>query len=142
LDGARFVALYRPDEAAVIEWLKENTPPDAVIVEAPGGSYTDFNTISAHSGRAALLGWGGHELQWRGSYELPGQREPVIEMIYKNQDDEGIRQAVTDYGIDYLIVGPREIAKYKIPPNRQHSFLNLWTPVFEQGGYTIYLWQG
>lgn len=142
LDGARFVALYRPDEAAVIDWLKENAAPDAVIVEAPGGSYTDFNTISAHSGRATLLGWGGHELQWRGSYELPGQREPVIEMIYQNQDAAGIRQAVADYDIDYLIVGPRETAKYKIPPNRQNAFLILWSPVFEQGGYTVYLWQG
>ncbi len=142
LDGARFVELFRPDEAAVIDWLVENTPPDAVIVEAPGGSYTDFNTISAHSGRATLLGWGGHELQWRGSYELPGQREPVIEMIYQNQDAEAIRQAVRGYDIDYLIVGPRELSKYSIPPNRRDAYLGLWTPVFQQGEYTVYLWQG
>jgi len=142
LDGSRFVENYRPDEAAVIDWLVKNTPPDAVIVEAPGGSYTDFNTISAHSGRAALLGWGGHELQWRGSYELPGQREPVIEMIYQNQDPTGIHQAVRDYDIDYLIVGPRELSKYSIAPNRQNAFLGLWAPVFQQGEYTIYLWQG
>jgi len=142
LDGARFVRIYRPDEAAVIDWLVENTPADAVIVEAPGGSYTDFNTISAHSGRATLLGWGGHELQWRGSYDLPGQREPVIEMIYQNQDSAGVRQAVSDFDIDYLIVGPRELAKYGIPPSRQSAYLGLWTPVFQQGEYTIYLWQG
>jgi uncharacterized membrane protein len=142
LDGTRFVENYRPDEAAVIDWLVENTPPDAVIVEAPGGSYTDFNTISAHSGRAALLGWGGHELQWRGSYELPGQREPVIEMIYQNQDPASIRQAVRDYDIDYLIVGPRELSKYSIPPNRQNAYLGLWAPVFKQGEYAVYLWQG
>ncbi len=35
LDGTAFVARYRPDEAAVIAWLRANAPPNAVIVEAP-----------------------------------------------------------------------------------------------------------
>ncbi len=142
LDGAEFVALYRPDEAAVIRWLVDNTEPDAVIVEAPGGSYTEYNTISAHSGRAALLGWGGHELQWRGSYDLPGQREPVIDTIYKNLDSAAIAKAVNDYDIDYLIVGPRELEKYHIPANRQGAFINLWEPTFEEGAYIVYRWRG
>ncbi|NOZ72490.1 MAG: hypothetical protein GXP38_11370, partial [Chloroflexi bacterium] len=142
LDGAHFVAVYRPDEAAVIQWLRENTPPDAVIVEATGGSYSDFNTISAHSGRATLLGWGGHELQWRGTYDIPGQREPEIETLYRNQDRSAIRLIVAKHGIGYLIVGPREIDKYKIPPNRISSFEPLWEPVFTDGNYTIYRWRG
>lgn len=142
LDGAHFVAAYRPDEAAVIQWLRQNTPPEAVIVEATGGSYTDFNTISAHSGRATLLGWGGHELQWRGTYEIPGQREPEIETLYRNQDREAVRRIVTKYGIDYLIVGPREIDKYKIPANRLSAFEPAWKPVFSNGSYTVYRWHG
>jgi uncharacterized membrane protein len=142
LDGAHFVALYRPDEAAVIQWLRQNTPPDAVIVEATGGSYSDFDTISAHSGRATLLGWGGHELQWRGTYEIPGQREPEIETLYRNQDHEAIRKIVEKYGIDYLIVGPREIDKYKIPPNRLSAFEAFWEPLFTSGNITIYRWRG
>ena len=142
LDGARFVALYRPDEAAAIDWLRANTPLDAVIVEATGGSYSDFNTISAHSGRASLLGWGGHELQWRGNYDEPGRREPLIQTLYENRDDERIRQIVAEFGIDYLIVGPREVDKYKISPERRRAFPLLWDPVFEQGDYTVYVWRG
>ena len=142
LNGARFVAAFRPDEAAVIQWLRQNAPPDAVIVEAPGGSYSDYNTISAHSGRATLLGWGGHELQWRGTYEEPGRREPLIEAIYRNQDPELVRRIVEEFGIDYLIVGPREISKYKISPATQRSYLRLWEPVFQEGNYTVYAWRG
>lgn len=142
LDGARFVAQYRPDEAAVIAWLRQNTPPDTVILEAPGGSYSDFNTLSAHSGRATLLGWGGHELQWRGNYQEPGRREPLIETIYRNQDPAQIRQIVAEFGIDYLVVGPRELEKYRITSDRARAFARLWEIVFQQGDYTLYRWQG
>lgn len=142
LDGARYVAQYRPDEAAATAWLKQNSASDAVIIEAPGGSYSDYNFISADSGRATLLGWGGHELQWRGNYEEAGRREPLIETIYQNRDEERIRAIVAEFGIDYLILGPRELDKYKIAPDRRLAFANLWQPVFEQGDYTIYAWRG
>ncbi len=142
LDGARYVAQYRPDEAAVTTWLKQNTAPDAVILEASGGSYSDYNFIAADSGRPTLLGWGGHELQWRGNYVEAGRREPLIETIYQNRDEERIRAIVAEFGIDYLIVGPRELDKYKIAPDRRLTFINLWQPVFEQGGYSVFAWRG
>lgn len=142
LDGARYVAQYRPEEAAVTAWLKQNAAPSAIILEASGGSYSDFNFISADSGRPTLLGWGGHELQWRGNYDEAGRREPLIETVYQNRDEERIRAIVSEFGIDYLILGPRELDKYKIAPDRRLSFVNLWQPVFEQGGYTIYAWRG
>lgn len=142
LDGARFIAQYRPDEAAVIAWVRQNTPPTAVLLEAPGGSYSDFNTISAHSGRATLLGWGGHELQWRGNYQEPGRREPLIEAVYRNQDAEQIRQIVAEFGIEYLIVGPHELEKYRITPDRARAFSLFWDVAFQQGEYVVYRWRG
>ena len=126
----------------MIEWLRTQTPADTVIVEAPGGSYSDFNTISAHSGRASILGWGGHELQWRGTYDEPGRREPLIEAIYRNLDPDAIGDTVEEFGVDYLIVGPRELSKYGIPPDRRRAFEVLWEPVFENGEYTVYAWRG
>ncbi len=142
LDGTLFVTANRPDEAAVIAWMRANTPADAVILESPGGSYSENNRISAYSGRPTLLGWGGHELQWRGTYDEPGRREPLIETVYRNQDEERIRGIVREFGIDYLVVGPMEMEKYKIAPNRKAAFNRLWQPVFEQGDYTVYAWRG
>jgi uncharacterized membrane protein len=141
LDGSAFIQRYNPDEYAVIQWLDENAAPDAVILEAPGNSYTNDNFISAFTGRPTLLGWGGHELQWRGNYDEPGRREPLIGAIYKNQSPELIRQTVHEFGIQYLIVGPREREKYKISPNTEASYQQLWEPVFDAGSYTIYRWK-
>ncbi len=142
LDGTRFVAQNRPDEAAAIDWVRQNAPADAVILEAPGGSYSENNRISAYSGRPTVLGWGGHELQWRGTYDEPGRREPLIEAVYRNQDEARIRDIVAEFGINYLVVGPMEMEKYKIPPSRKVAFDLLWQPVFEQGEYTVYEWRG
>ena len=142
LDGAAFIQRYNPDEYAVIQWLRENAAPDAVILEAPGRSYTDDDFISAFSGRPTLLGWSGHELQWRGSYDEPGRREPLIGAIYKNQAPDLTRETVQEFGIEYLIVGPKEREKYKISPHAESSYQQLWEPVFTSGPYTIYHWRG
>lgn len=142
LDGTHFVLQNRPDEAAAIDWVRNNAPSDAVILEAPGGSYSENDRVSAYSGRPTVLGWGGHELQWRGTYDEPGRREPLIETVYQNQDETRIRDIVAEFGIDYLVVGPMEMEKYKIPPSRKAAFNVMWQPVFEQGEYTVYAWRG
>jgi len=142
LDGAAFIQRYQPDEYAVIQWLRDHTAPDAVIVEAPGNSYTDDDFISAFSGRPTLLGWGGHELQWRGNYNQAGRREPLIEAIYKNRNAEQIQAAVKEFGIRYLILGPKERSKYKLSPNIENAYKKFWEPVFTSGPYTIYRWRG
>ncbi|HHB91206.1 MAG TPA: hypothetical protein ENK60_07840 [Anaerolineae bacterium] len=142
LDGAAFIQRYQPDLYAVIQWLEENTPPDAVILEAPGRSYTDDNFISAFTGRPTLLGWGGHELQWRGNYDEPGRREPLIQLIYEGRDLDRIPLIVEEFGIDYMIVGPKERAKYRITPPIEKAYLRLWEPVFTSGPYTVYRWKG
>ncbi|RME62959.1 MAG: hypothetical protein D6790_05490, partial [Caldilineae bacterium] len=49
LDGLAYVS---PDERAAIEWVRRNTPPDAIVVEGKGASYrADFSRISAATGR-------------------------------------------------------------------------------------------
>jgi len=142
LDGSAFIQRYNPDEYAVMQWLKENTAPDTIILEAPGRSYTDDDFISAFTGRPTLLGWGGHELQWRGSYDEPGRREPLIGAIYKNQSPDLARETVQEFGIEYMIVGPKERDKYKISPHTESGYQKLWEPVFTAGPYTIYRWKG
>ncbi|HID33093.1 MAG TPA: hypothetical protein EYP25_00715 [Anaerolineae bacterium] len=142
LDGAAFIQRYQPDLYAVIQWLEENAAPDAVILEAPGRSYSDDNFISAFTGRATLLGWGGHELQWRGNYDEPGRREPLIQIVYEGRDLDRIPAIVEEFGIDYLIVGPKERQQYHITPAIEKAYLRLWEPLFTSGPYTVYRWKG
>ncbi|MHB1295788.1 MAG: DUF2298 domain-containing protein [Anaerolineae bacterium] len=138
LDGTAYVARYRPDEYQVIQWLKANAPDDAVLLEAPGGSYSEYNWISAHTGIPTLLGWDGHELQWRGNYDVPSEREPAIADIYQGANEGVTRVLLERYGVDYVIVGPRERERYGVTEATTALFDRIMRRVFEQGEYVVY----
>lgn len=138
LDGTRYIAQYRADDYAAIQWLRANAKPDAVMLEAPGGSYTEYNWVSAHTGIPTLLGWGGHELQWRGNYDEPARREPDISTIYKSADAAKTQELLEAYDIDYVYVGQLERTKYGVNQAVMRKFDRIMTRAFEQGNVIIY----
>ncbi|NLG28025.1 MAG: hypothetical protein GX557_08945, partial [Chloroflexi bacterium] len=138
LDGTRYIAQWRADDYAAVQWLRANAPEDAVMVEATGGQYTEYNWVSAHSGVPTLLGWGGHELQWRGSYDVPRIREPAIATIYQSTDAAETQRVIAAYGIDYVYVSRLERAKYQVSQAVMRKFDRMMTRVFEQGDVVIY----
>ncbi len=138
LDGTAYVASSRPDEYAAIVWLRAHAEEDAIMLEAPGGSYTEYNWVSAHTGIPTVLGWGGHELQWRGSYDEPSAREPVIATIYQSRDLDQVVSLLERYGVDYLYVGPRERQKYGLRAQDLQRFDRIMRRVFESGQVVIY----
>jgi YYY domain-containing protein len=138
LDGVRYVARSRPAEYAAILWLQENAPEDAVMAEASGGSYTEYNWISAHTGIPTLLGWGGHELQWRGSYDEPVRREEALGIIYRSNDPAQIAALLQEYGVRYVLVGPNERAMYGANQVTLSRFDRLMDRVFENDAVIIF----
>ena len=68
LDGLEFVRQYNPGEYAAIDWLKQNAPPDAAIVEAVG-EWGDWGLVSRSTGLPTIVNWLGHQRQWRGGWE-------------------------------------------------------------------------
>ena len=72
LDGTAYLERSSPDEMAAIRWLQQ--APYGVVAEAVGGSYTGFARVSTMSGLPAVLGWPGHESQWRGGGKEIGSR--------------------------------------------------------------------
>jgi uncharacterized membrane protein len=83
-----------------------------------------------------LLGWGGHELQWRGNYEEPGRREPDINTIYGSLDTQHVLTLLEKYDITYVYVGSLERGKYS--PAALAKFSRFMDVVFQQGNVTIY----
>jgi uncharacterized membrane protein len=115
LDGTAFIAKLRSTESSAIEWLSENARKDAVLVEAVGGSYTDFGRISSSTGIPTVLGWTFHEEQWRGGRSLFDGRQGDVERIYSTGSEEEIdetRAILKRYEIDYIVIGPRERSTY------------------------------
>ncbi len=140
LDGMAFIRERNLAEYEAILWLRANAPHDAVLLEAPGGQYSEANRLSAYSGVPTLLGWGGHEMQWRGSYEIPGAREPDIETIYTTSDQLQARSLLVKYGVTYLVLGPHERSAYSMSPAAEAKFAHFMSIVYTNGDLTIYGW--
>ena len=133
LDGAAHLDNGNPEDAAAIRFLQNI--PMGTVAEAIGGSYSYGARMSTHTGLPTVLGWPGHEGQWRGGYELQGSRSTDIELLY-NTDDWGIaQQIISQYDIRYIVVGNLERSTYRI---REEKFKRFLQPIFQQGDTIIY----
>ncbi|MCL5999831.1 MAG: DUF2298 domain-containing protein [Chloroflexi bacterium] len=139
LDGSAYLQDSKPDDARMIAWLNENVDGDPVIVEAPAGRYGAYSyngRISAFTGLPTLLGWSGHEHQWRGNYDEPARREPLIETLYNTTDDEEARSVLETFNVRYVIVGETERAQYT--PEGLAKFEQLCSVAYQAGDSRVY----
>ena len=146
LDGLAFMRTSHPQEVAAINWIRDNTAPDAVIAERAGNSYKSrFNRVSAFTGRATLLGWQGHERQWRGSKygEMAAGRTEALNAIYKAGSVAGVKKMLAKWGIDYVYVRPAEGGKESwIGPEVEKVLGQAMDEVFRTGAVLIYRRRG
>jgi YYY domain-containing protein len=136
LDGVAHLARSHPDDYAAIQWLNSQVDGAPVMLEANGGSYTYAARVSTHTGLPTVLGWGGHQLQWRGSYDEPGRREPDIRTLYTTHDVKGALTLLEKYDITYVYVG--DLERQTFGSAGLAKFDRFMDPVFQQDGVTIY----
>jgi YYY domain-containing protein len=140
LNGLAYVQQFRPDDYDAIMWLRENGTNNPVLVEAVGGQYSEYARISANTGLPTLLGWQGHENQWRGySHPEPGRRDPLVREIYESNDWERTKSLLNEFGVDYVYVGNLERSSYG-----QENFIKFeqnMDVAFANNSVTIYKWQ-
>jgi YYY domain-containing protein len=121
------------DDAAGIEFLL--TQPEGVVAEAIGGGYSYYGRVSTHTGYPTVLGWIGHEAQWRGGYQLHGTREADIELLYATPRWEEAQTIIERYNIRYIFIGNLERTSMLV---NEEKFALYLTPVFQQGSTIIY----
>jgi len=139
LDGMAWLAESRPDDYAAIRWLQANADDSAVVLEAPGDKYAAYQytgRVSALTGLQTLLGWGNHEHQWRGSYEIPAQREPDIEILYNTVDTAQALALLERYSVTYVYVGALERERYSAAGLAK--FDTMLATVYQGGNVSIY----
>ncbi|MCS7251852.1 MAG: DUF2298 domain-containing protein [Anaerolineae bacterium] len=140
LDGYAYLVEWAPDDLAAIDWLNQQVSGAPVILEAPGwrgiSFQPEFGRFAAHTGLPTVLGWAGHEHQWRGSYAEIARREPDLEVLWKSSDLEATRTLLEKYKIVYVIVGHTE--RREFPPQALQKFEQIMEPVFRSGGTVIY----
>ena len=110
LDGLAFLKRSSPGEYAAIQWLRDDAPWGR-MVEAVGDDYTDFARISSSTGLPTVLGWKGHELQWRSASSFTG-REEDVNSIYSSADSGLVRSLLDAYDVRYVYLGSRERRTY------------------------------
>ena len=140
-DATGYLAGYGPSELAAVNWVMANTRPDAVVVEGKGASYNaGTSRISAMTGRPTLLGWDGHESQWRGAAygAMAAGRPQALEQLYRDAPAADLRQLADQWDIDYLYLGPAERNQYGVTPFHQARLDQVFDRVFQDGDVAIY----
>ena len=135
LDGLAFVKDTDPDEYAAIAWLRAQDS-HGIIVEAVGADYSSYGRVSGSTGIPTILGWKGHELQWRGGSQLFDGREDIVAEIYQSPDHSRVGELLKQYDVQYVYAGRREQESYGT--NQLGGFPELLKTVFRQGNVTIY----
>jgi uncharacterized membrane protein len=122
------------DDAAAINWLSQAAP--GVVAEAVGGSYSEYARAATLSGQPNVLGWPGHESQWRGGDVEMGTRENDIRRLYETRNWDEAKAIIDKYDIKYVYVGNLENNKYNTYEEKFKLFLRV---AFQNGSVTIYL---
>ena len=146
LDGAAFMAQDSTDtgDEPAINWLNAHVSGEAVIVEAgQSDEYTHLGRVSAFTGLPTLIGWGGHELQWRFNWlqqpqnaNVLNQRIDAVTQIYTNPDNGVVMSLLRQYHVNYVYVGQAERQRYQTANlERFASFLRV---IYHDSNVTIY----
>ncbi len=135
LEGLAWLRPSSPGDPPAIEWLRDHTPGSAVVLEAVGEDYSAFGhaRISTFTGRATVLGWGGHEVQWD---HQPGNRAADVKTLYTTADVDQARTLIDRYGVNYVVFGPIERTTYGDAGLAKWD--RLGAKVFDRDGTTIW----
>jgi len=126
-----------------IRWLNTHVQGVPVIIEAIGDDYSLYGRISVFTGLPTLMGWEGHEYQWRANQfadaNFPSdfyQRLTDVSTIYNSPDQHQVLAMMARYHAQYLYVGMLERSKYdKANLQRFASFMKI---VYHAEGVAIY----
>lgn len=135
-DASAYLANVAPAEYGAVQWVRANTLPTDIVVEGKGRSYgADTNRISTMTGRPTLLGWDGHESQWRGrAYgRMAAGRPEALQAIYGGSSPDEVLRLLKTFNASYLYVGPWERAQYGLSPAVERVLYARLELVYEDG---------
>ena len=145
LNGLAFLDGSESPEARALAFISEDSGPESVMVEAvavddrgtPGGDYRlDYARVSGRTGVPTILGWAGHEEQWRGSWRGFRERAEDVRSIYTESDVSVVEALLEKYSVEYVYVGRLERDLYGLDTTT--TFDEFMDRAFESGLITIY----
>jgi YYY domain-containing protein len=129
------------DERAAIDWVRANLAPGTRVLQSVGRSYAPEEArLSVATGRPTLLGWDGHELQWRGRAfgAMAAGRGEAAQAVYASGDRGALLAALDAWQVRYVFVGPAERRRYGMDPAAEQRLRDALDVAFEQGDARVY----
>jgi uncharacterized membrane protein len=85
-----------------------------------------------------VIGWQGHQSQWRGSgySAAAGTRPDDIRRLYSDLRIDAVQDVVDRYDIDYILFGQAERERYGA--GGEEKFIEFYDVVCESGGSRVY----
>lgn len=133
LDGAAYLSFS--NDYPAIQFLSQAEP--GTVAEAVGDSYQDqFAVVATYSGQPTVLGWQGHEIQWRGGTTEMGSRAADIQKLYTTTDWTEAQAIIKEYDIRYIYLSTLERQTYHVD---EAKFSQNLAKIYDQGQVTIYV---
>ncbi len=139
LDGAAWIADAHPHDWQAIQWLNAHIAGRPVIIEAPADQHRAYiyeGRVSALTGLPTVLGWAGHERQWRGNYDEQTLREAALEVLFTTPDPTAARNILAAYNVKYIYIGPIEKTRYAA--EGLAKFETMFPTIYRNDGVVIY----
>jgi uncharacterized membrane protein len=140
LDGTNFMQKRAMDTYKLIEWMNKNYPFDAVIVEAPGKSFSNTAShVSIGTGFRSFLGWKGHLYTRNIPWGHIQERERIIKDIYTSTKPLHAYNLLKKHGIKLVVVGAEEKKRYGLDGLFKFTRLRpLYRGLVRFGGTSLY----
>ena len=141
LDALAHLAREAPAEAALVAWVRKHVPPGTRVLQAEGESYRPESArLSTATGRPTLLGWAGHEQQWRGREweRLASGRAEAIREIYAGAEGSDLVALLARWRIGYVLVGPEERRRYALGEARETALAAALPEAFAAGDRRLF----
>lgn len=138
-DGTAYLKSLYPADYDAITWIDENIKGSPVILETPGGPYSYSSRVASLTGLPTVIGWGMHEIMWRGDWGTVTKRTYDTDTIYDGHSDAQTLELLRKYNVRYVFVGYVESQKYSaggLAKFKQRP--DVFRPVYSSGGTQIY----
>jgi YYY domain-containing protein len=132
---------FSQDDRNAFAWLDDRAQgQDLVIAEAVDGDYKDGGRVSMATGMPTIIGWQGHEDQWRsGTCKPCAGRFQDVQTLYQTTDVGTMRQVLQKYNVTFVYVGELERKLYGTAGMEKFKSLQV---AFTSGAVTIYRTKG
>ncbi|MCL7413095.1 MAG: DUF2298 domain-containing protein [ANME-2 cluster archaeon] len=111
LDGSAYFAREYQNEYNAIMWLNtlNGTP---VVLQSPGHTYSPNTHVTTFTGLPTVIGWAGHEKNWRNRAQTIDERWNEVPQVYMSGDLRTVKQVLDKYQVEYIYVGSVEEERY------------------------------